>query len=96
VDFIKQAARDLMIEDAKLLDAINRKRPRIFLLPSSYRIVDNEADKKAADIGGQIGLGFYSEVISSHMISLNLPYRAIINDSEPNNANSADAKKPRG
>lgn len=91
-DFIERAAEDLMKEDAKLLDAINKKRPRIFLSPSSYRIVDNEADKQADDIAGQVGLGFFSEVISSHMKRLNLPYRAIINDSAPNKANSTDSK----
>lgn len=91
-EFIEKIAEDLMIEDANLLNSINKKRPRIFLSPSSYRIVDMATDKKAEGIASQIGLGFYSEVISAHMISLNLPYRAIINDSEPNEANSADAR----
>ncbi len=81
---VERAANDLMIEDAKLLNDINKTRPRIFLPPDSYRIADDLADAKAEEIAGQVGLGFYSEVISAHMERLNLPYKAIIKEAEPN------------
>lgn len=87
-----RAANDLMIEDAKLLDAINKRRPRIYLPPDSFRIADNSVDIQADNIAGQVGLGFYSELISSHMKRLNLPYSTIINDVEVNKANSAETK----
>lgn len=75
-----RAANDLMIEDARLLNDINKTRPRIFLPPDSYLIADDSADTQADKIAVQVGLGFFSEVISAHMEKLNLPYKAIIKD----------------
>jgi len=74
----------------------SKKRPRIFLSSDCFRVADDLVDAKAEKIVGQVGLGFYSEVISAHMERLNPPYRAIIKEAEPNQANSADAKKLRG
>jgi hypothetical protein len=79
---IEKAANDLMIEDARLLDDINKKRPRIFLSPESVRIDDASIDTQAHKIACQVGLGFYSEVITAHMQKLNLPYKAIINEGQ--------------
>lgn len=84
---IERAANDLMIEDAKLLNGINKTRPRIFLPPDFYRSADDSADTEADKIAGQVGLGFYSEVITAHMERLKLPYKAIIKDAESNKAN---------
>jgi len=83
---MERAANDLMIEDARLLNDINKTRPRIFLPLDSYRIADDSADTEADKIASQVGLGFYSEVISAHMEGLNLPYKAITEDAGPNKA----------
>lgn len=93
---LEKAAKDLMMEDARLLDDINKKRPRIFLSSDYFQVADDLVDAQAEKIVGQVGLGFYSEVISAHMRRLNLQYKAIIKEAEPNQANSADAKKLRG
>jgi len=83
---IERTANDLMLEDARLLNDINKTRPRIFLPPNSYRIADDLADTQAERIAVQVGLGFYSKVISAHMERLNLPYKTIIKGAEPNKA----------
>lgn len=82
---LETAAEELMMEDVKLLDDTNKKRPRIFLSSEYFRVADDLADEQAEKKLAQVGSGFYSEVISAHMERLNLPYRAIVKDPEPNN-----------
>jgi hypothetical protein len=81
---LEKAAYDLMMEDARLLHDINKKRPRIFLPLGSNRIPDDSADTHVDKLAAQVGSGFYSEVISAHMERLNLPYKAFLKESEPN------------
>jgi hypothetical protein len=76
----RKAAEGLMEEDAKILDTINKKRPRIFLPFNFFRVNDDSIDVKADEIAKQVGTGFYSEIITMHMNNLNLPYAAIKND----------------
>lgn len=83
-DLLEKAAHDLMMEDAQLLNDVNKKRPRIFLPTESSDFSDNIADTQAEKMASQASLGFYSEVITAHMINLHLPYKVIIKDREPN------------
>jgi hypothetical protein len=79
-DLLEKAAHDVMMEDARLLDDINKKRPRIFLSPDFFRIPDDLVEKQAYEMAGQVGLCIYSEVITAHMVRLHLPYKAIKED----------------
>lgn len=76
----RKAAEDLMEEDAKILDTINKKRPRIFLPFNFLETVDDSIDVKAVEIARQIGTGIYLEIITMHMNSLNLPYVDVENN----------------
>lgn len=76
-DLLGKAAYDVMMEDARLLDCINKKRPRIFLSSDCFSIPDDLIEKQADKMVSQVGLGFYSEVITAHMVKLHIPYKAI-------------------
>jgi hypothetical protein len=73
----RKAAEDLMEEDVKILDTINKKRPRIFLPFNFLGTVDDSIDVKAGEVANQIGTGIYLEITIMHMNSLNLPYMAV-------------------
>lgn len=91
-DLLQKAAEELMTEDVRLLDDINKKRPRIFLPLRYVRVPNDLADEQAEKIVAQIGSDFYSEVISAHMERLKLPYRAITNNPKPKNVFQRIAK----
>ena len=71
-DLLERAERELMMEDARLLDDVNKERPRIFLPRTFSGCLDSTVDSHAEKMASQAGLNFYSEIITAHMVNLRL------------------------
>ncbi len=68
---------DVIQDDLSLLHNVNMKRPRI-LLPFKYiGSHDSEIGLETIRVAKQTSATFYTEVISSHLANLNLPYWSV-------------------